>query len=623
MVTHQLALAAGYRLDHYQIERVLGKGGFGITYLGIDTQLGKRVAIKELLPDSIATRIEGVTVVPQTSSLQESWDWACERFREEARILAGFSHPAIVEVHRLIEANGTVYMVMDFIDGESYEARLRRIGKEPDQASLMTVMGPILDGLQEVHAQSLLHRDIKPDNILIDKRGKPVLIDFGSARTSVGSTMTMTSMVTHGYSPIEQYQTKGKMGPWTDIYAIGAVMCRAITGEKPPVAADRVIEDDFEWVSNRKPLVYDEKFLNAVDWALRVRAEDRPQNISAFAEHICPAPTPSTPPPVPTPSPVETKHLPVISNPIPQKKKNTNLKGLLILAIAVAVAAPVFYFLGAISSDPAKTSSEASKEIEIAKLESQKAESERARPNNTATPTPKELDEETYEEVTKLVAESDRAYHIGKYAVGLEKISEANRMLPNDPGILLRIARLHEKRGEATEAAAIYNKVLAMQDLGEELRSQTNRKLRMLSPENYANAQGEFGASISILSIVETNLSASNDGKKALQISIKSRSGVSIDSAQVRLHIFFYEKDSSGNIKPTESKIITEWISPPVNWRDNKPELLSAIYTPPGGGLEYLGYVVGIYYKGELESTRSNPISLISAHPLPIYINPR
>jgi serine/threonine protein kinase len=337
METHRLALVAGYRLEQYQIERILGKGGFGITYVAIDTHLGKRVAIKELLPDSIATRVEGSTVVPQTTSMEDSWAWAKERFLEEARFLAGFSHPAIVGVHRLLEANGTAYMVMDYVEGESYEARLRRIGKEPDQASLMAVIGPIMEGIEELHAKHLLHRDIKPDNILIDKRGKPVLIDFGSARTSVGATMTMTSMVTHGYSPIEQYQTKGKMGPWTDIYALGAVMCRAITGEKPPVAADRVIEDDFEWVSNRKPAGYEETFLNAVDWALRVRVEDRPQNISAFSQHIRIAPTPSTPPPVPHPPPVEVEPAPVVSDPENSERNKQKFLALLLVIILSAV----------------------------------------------------------------------------------------------------------------------------------------------------------------------------------------------------------------------------------------------------------------------------------------------
>jgi len=286
MQEHRLALKPGYQLDHFRIEAVLGKGGFGITYLAVDLRLGKRVAVKELLPDSIATRVEGYTVVPQSSALGDNWQWARQRFLEEARVLAGFSHPAIVGVHHLLEAHGTVYMVMDYVEGESYEARLRRIGREPDEASLMAVMGPILDGLEEVHAKGLLHRDIKPENILINARGQPVLIDFGSARESVGKTMTMTSIVTHGYSPIEQYQTKGRMGPWTDIYAMGAVMCRAMTGEKPPVAADRIVEDEFEWLSYRNSPKFSENFKQAVDWALHVRAEERPTSIALWRPQL-------------------------------------------------------------------------------------------------------------------------------------------------------------------------------------------------------------------------------------------------------------------------------------------------------------------------------------------------
>ena len=289
MQEHRLALKPGYQLDYFRIESVLGKGGFGITYLAVDLRLGKRVAIKELLPDTIATRVEGYTVVPQSSALEENWQWARERFLEEARVLAGFSHPAIVGVHMLLEAHATVYMVMDYVEGESYEGRLKRIGREPDQASLMSVLGPILDGLEEVHAKGLMHRDIKPENILINSRGQPVLIDFGSARESVGKTMTMTSIVTHGYSPIEQYQTKGRMGPWTDIYAMGAVMCRAMTGEKPPVAADRLMDDDFAWLSYHQDLPsFPDTFKQAIDWALRVRPEERPQSVSKFCAQLWP-----------------------------------------------------------------------------------------------------------------------------------------------------------------------------------------------------------------------------------------------------------------------------------------------------------------------------------------------
>jgi len=284
--SHRLALPVGSQIEHFCIEGVLGKGGFGITYLAADARLGKRVAIKELLPDTIATRAERNSVVPHSSGMQQDWEWARERFLEEARALAAFSHPAIVGVHRLIEANGTVYMVMDYVEGESYEARLQRIGTEPDQASLMAVVSPILSGLDEVHAHGLLHRDIKPENILIDKRGQPVLIDFGSARESVGKTMTMTSIVTHGYSPIEQYQTKGRMGPWTDIYAIAAVMCRAITGEKPPVASDRIVQDDFEWLNQRAVPSFTASFRKAIDVALCVRGEDRPPSIGAWRHQL-------------------------------------------------------------------------------------------------------------------------------------------------------------------------------------------------------------------------------------------------------------------------------------------------------------------------------------------------
>lgn len=282
MQEHRLALPAGLRIDQFRIECMLGKGGFGITYLATDEQLGKRVAIKELLPDSIATRIEGQTVVPQTAALEENWQWAQERFLEEARMLAAFSHPAILAVHRMIKANGTAYIVMNYIDGESFQARMDRAGPEVDQAALMRIIGPILDGLDEVHQRGLLHRDIKPENILIDKRGKPVLIDFGSARELVGHTVAMTSIVTHGYSPIEQYQSSGKMGPWTDIYALAAVMYRNITGEKPPVAADRVLDDGILPLSDMRPSDFSAEFCRAVDWALKVKPNNRPQSVDQW-----------------------------------------------------------------------------------------------------------------------------------------------------------------------------------------------------------------------------------------------------------------------------------------------------------------------------------------------------
>jgi len=283
MEPHRLALPVGFQIENFRIEAVLGKGGFGITYLAVDLHLGKRVAIKELLPDTIATRIDGMTVAPHSAGMQENWEWARGRFLEEARTLASFSHPAIVGVHRLIEANGTAYMAMDYVEGESYEARLQRIGTEPDEASLMQVFTPVLSGLAEVHARGLLHRDVKPENILIDRRGQAVLADFGSAREAVGKTVTMTSIVTHGYSPLEQYQSKGKMGPWTDIYATSAVMYRAVTGNKPPVAVERIEKDEYKPLASFNDLSrFTAELKTAVDKGLRVKAVERPQTIGVW-----------------------------------------------------------------------------------------------------------------------------------------------------------------------------------------------------------------------------------------------------------------------------------------------------------------------------------------------------
>jgi serine/threonine protein kinase len=282
MSAHHSALKPGYRLEHYRLNVVLGRGGFGLTYKATDLELGRDVAIKELLPATIAVRKGENTVLADNPALEHNWQWAKERFVEEARILAGFDHPAIVGVHRLLQANGTAYMVMDYVEGESYEARLQRIGTEPDQGSLMAVVVPILEGLAEVHGKGLLHRDIKPENILINRRGQPVLIDFGSAREAVGKTVTMTSIVTHGYSPIEQYQSQGRMGPWTDIYSVAAVMCRALTGEKPPLATDRLMCDTLSALGQSSIGRFSAPFLKAVEQALSVRPDDRPVSVEEW-----------------------------------------------------------------------------------------------------------------------------------------------------------------------------------------------------------------------------------------------------------------------------------------------------------------------------------------------------
>lgn len=286
---YQLALQQGFQVGDYRIERVLGKGGFGITYLAVDLRSKTKVAIKELLPDGIATRHASFRVVPHSPGQADDFAWALERFREEARILAELRHPNIVRVHRLIEANETVYMVMDFLGYRDLGTALREHATPPDPAWLLRIFDGILTGLEAVHQQGQLHRDLKPANIMVTDEGTPILLDFGSARADLGRTITMTSVVTEGYSPFEQYQTRARQGPFTDIYAAAAVMHRALTGRKPLVSTDRMTDDRLKSLAGNAKLKaagYPKKFLGAIDQALKLNPDDRPESVAAWRKKM-------------------------------------------------------------------------------------------------------------------------------------------------------------------------------------------------------------------------------------------------------------------------------------------------------------------------------------------------
>jgi len=221
---HRLALPAGYQLGKYRLKEVLGAGGFGITYLADDHSLGRRVAIKELLPNDIATRLDGSTVVAKTKGEEDNLAWARERFMKEGKALAACDHPNVVNVFEMIEANGTAYMVTKFEEGRSFSAWMKEVEGAPTEKELRAILQPLLAGLEKVHRAGFLHRGLKPENIYITDDGRPILLDFGAWQAVSDRTTSLTSIVTSGYAPFDHYHEDGKQGAWTDIYALGAVM---------------------------------------------------------------------------------------------------------------------------------------------------------------------------------------------------------------------------------------------------------------------------------------------------------------------------------------------------------------------------------------------------------------
>ena len=284
---HRLALPQGTRIQNFEFHRVLGQGGFGITYLGWNLALDIPVAIKEYFPSDLATREYDLSVVPQSSQAASDFEWGMDRFIDEARILARFHHPNIVRVHHFFEAHSTAYIVMEYAEGETLSAFLERKGTLKE-AELKSILYPILDGLDVVHRADFLHRDIKPGNIIIrDEDNSPVLLDFGSARQAIGArSRSVTSIITPGYAPIEQYSSRGDQGPWTDIYALGGVCYRALTGEVPDDATDRMRNDPLIPVTERCAGQASAEFLSAIDWALQVDEGDRPQSIGAWRAEL-------------------------------------------------------------------------------------------------------------------------------------------------------------------------------------------------------------------------------------------------------------------------------------------------------------------------------------------------
>jgi hypothetical protein len=282
---HLLALPEGTELlGEFRIKRVLGAGGFGITYLASETALARDVTIKEYFPVDYAARGQSGHVAPRSRDSSKDYQWGLERFMEEAQTLARFTHPNIVRVYRCFRARDTGYMVLHFEEGGSFKAWLRGLERAPRQNELDRIIAPLLDALQTVHSGDYLHRDIAPDNIIVRRDGAPVLIDFGSARGEIAAhSKTVSALVKPGYSPYEQYATTtSKQGPWTDIYALGATLYHAISGRRPPDAPSRMVNDEYVPARDAALSSYRPGFLEAIDKALRLEIGERPQSIAAW-----------------------------------------------------------------------------------------------------------------------------------------------------------------------------------------------------------------------------------------------------------------------------------------------------------------------------------------------------
>ena len=282
-------LRKGTRLiGRYTIEGVLGQGGFGITYLGIDELHKKKVAIKEFFPQGIVTRnIEYEDTVTVTLvGEKENYDKGKERFLKEAQTMAMFSKDkGIVKVLDFFEINNTAYIVMEYLEGVTLKQYLRE-NKRIDAEDLVELLVPLIEALDEIHSQGLIHRDISPDNIMVLPDGRIKLMDFGAARdyTEFGEK-SLSIVLKPGYAPPEQYQTHGVQGPWTDIYALCATMYKCITGENPPDAIDRLVDDHLKKIS-AFGISVSPQIEKAIIKGMSVAAKDRYQNVGDFCEDL-------------------------------------------------------------------------------------------------------------------------------------------------------------------------------------------------------------------------------------------------------------------------------------------------------------------------------------------------
>lgn len=278
-------LPLGMRLAEFEITGIIGEGGFGIVYQAFDHSLQRTVAIKEYMPSTLAGRGPDNTVMVRSKRQQETFDTGLRSFIQEARLLAQFDHPALIKVYRFWEENKTAYMAMRRYEGVTLKSVIENGTLPVTEAWLKSLLKPLLEALSALYQAKILHRDVSPDNIIIQRNGKPVLLDFGAARQILGGmTQTLTVILKPGYAPIEQYadDSSMKQGPWTDIYSLAAVVYALIVKKPPPTSVARMIEDPIETLQAGQHAGFSPEFLVAIDRGLAVRPENRPQSINEF-----------------------------------------------------------------------------------------------------------------------------------------------------------------------------------------------------------------------------------------------------------------------------------------------------------------------------------------------------
>ncbi|NIG17170.1 serine/threonine protein kinase [Pantoea sp. Al-1710] len=285
--TASQALPIGYRFNEYEIQQVIGEGGFGIVYRAWDSELDRTVAIKEFMPASIALRDENHHLLLRSERFMRLYQAGLNSFMQEAKTLGRFNHPHLLHVLRFWQANDTAYMVTQFYQGETLKSRYLRDFTPCSEEAMRDMLPPLLSALKTLHDHDYLHRDIAPDNILLQQDGAPVLLDFGSACKTIGHLTDKTEiMLKPGYAPIEQYSEgrDGDQGPWTDIYALGAVLHTLICGEAPPVSVVRSLSDSYQPLAERELSGYSRGLLHTIDQMLACEPAQRPQSIVALRD---------------------------------------------------------------------------------------------------------------------------------------------------------------------------------------------------------------------------------------------------------------------------------------------------------------------------------------------------